>query len=114
VRMPFGKYRGTPVDEVPESYLLWVLDNCERIGPTLRRAIEDVLGVSPSDGADFGAGASAPNGSARSAVLDAVQRCRRTLAKSLHPDRGGDTALMQAANGAVDALVKEVERAFGP
>lgn len=25
--MPFGKYRGTPLQEVPGSYLLWLWDN---------------------------------------------------------------------------------------
>ena len=37
--MPFGKYRGKPLAEIPVDYLLWVLANCQNITPKLRRAI---------------------------------------------------------------------------
>ena len=41
-KMPFGKYKGDPVTDVARAepdYLIWVLDNCERIGHRLRSAI---------------------------------------------------------------------------
>lgn len=134
MRMPFGKYRGQELSEVPESYLCWVLDNCERIGPTLRQAIEGVLGVESAEPpyrpaeATFGGRTTPPRpppkppapppprrpnlDRLKGEVMDAVQRCRRSMARTLHPDRGGDTAMMQAANGATDELLRAVADAF--
>ena len=45
MNMPFGKHKGEPIDLIAESYLCWVLDNCEPLKPTLRRAIEQELGL---------------------------------------------------------------------
>jgi hypothetical protein len=43
VVLGFGKYRGQALKDVPESYLLWVLDNFEGLWPQTRRAIERYL-----------------------------------------------------------------------
>lgn len=32
VYMSYGKYKGQPIDQVPTSYLLWVIENVEREG----------------------------------------------------------------------------------
>ncbi len=32
VFMSYGKYKGQPIDQVPTSYLLWVIENVERDG----------------------------------------------------------------------------------
>jgi len=45
MRMPFGKYRNVPLEEVPDGYLLWLLDNCQQLSPTLREAMEERLGL---------------------------------------------------------------------
>lgn len=42
VRMPFGKYRGEILADIPGDYLLWLLRNCRSIKPELRYAIERV------------------------------------------------------------------------
>jgi hypothetical protein len=42
--MPFGKYRGVPLDLVPASYLRWVLDNLDDLDAELRREIDEALG----------------------------------------------------------------------
>jgi hypothetical protein len=43
VRLPFGKYRGKCLDEVPRGYLVWALENLRDLRPWLRRAIEGFL-----------------------------------------------------------------------
>jgi hypothetical protein len=41
--MPFGKHRGKELCMIPVDYLLWVLDNCERLDPYLEEAIRRFL-----------------------------------------------------------------------
>jgi len=36
--MPFGKHKGRALSDIPEDYLVWVLDNCN-LTPRLRTAI---------------------------------------------------------------------------
>ncbi len=41
--MPFGKYRGRPIAELPRPYLQWVLDNVADLYPDTREAIVGAL-----------------------------------------------------------------------
>jgi hypothetical protein len=43
VVLGFGKYRGCRLDEVPVTYLEWVLENFDDLWPETRRAIERYL-----------------------------------------------------------------------
>lgn len=43
--MPFGKYKGESLENVPESYLLWLLDNCTNLSKTLAGEIRRVLDI---------------------------------------------------------------------
>lgn len=43
--MPWGKHKGTPLHEVPASYLRWCLNNADSLDDSLRREIEEVLGL---------------------------------------------------------------------
>lgn len=129
MKMPFGKYKGGDLEDIPDDYLLWVLDNCELRSPTLRRAIHERLGLDwePNDegeGPTVGRGRTAapppppqppPSGGApvaavRAAVLDAVRQWHRRAALAHHPDRGGSVAVMQAINAAADDLAAEITR----
>ena len=38
--LPFGRYKGTLVSEVPKDYLVWLLENSTRVDPNLRAEIE--------------------------------------------------------------------------
>lgn len=41
--MPFGKFKGQPVADLPEWYLRWLADEVDLFGP-LRKAVESALG----------------------------------------------------------------------
>ena len=43
VQMTFGKYKGRHLDEIPATYLLWVLQNVMTLSPPLRESIEGFL-----------------------------------------------------------------------
>lgn len=43
MRMPWGKFRGQELEQVPDDYLLWVLDRCDNLSPTLTEAIQNRL-----------------------------------------------------------------------
>lgn len=46
MNLPFGKYRGTSVYDVPKSYLRWILHNCD-LDYGLKTAAHRALGVKP-------------------------------------------------------------------
>ncbi len=48
-RMPFGKYKNKPINEIDPTYLEWVLANCQQISPDLKRAICTKLGLEVKD-----------------------------------------------------------------
>jgi hypothetical protein len=94
--MPFGRYKGVPLDQVPVSYLEWVLATCD-ITPRLRSEIERLLGGRP--------GRARPEqpdvGELVGRVIDSWYR---RAAHRHHPDRGGSTVAMQVVNEARDEL----------
>jgi hypothetical protein len=98
MRMPFGKYRGRGLEQVPDDYLVWVLDNCRDLQPTLRHLIEVRLGLLDE-----------PRQATRSPDWQVVlQQWYRQLTLDYHPDRGGSTEAMQAINDAYERLREEL------
>lgn len=111
--MPFGKYKGWSISDVPRDYLAWVLNNCERIDPALRRAIYEHL----TQGAGPRPAPPPPRrppdlGPLLESVPAVVTRARGRLAARMHPDRGGDCEAMQLVNGVADDAAAEVRAAF--
>jgi len=43
--MPFGKHKGTPIDEVPRDYLQWLAKKKVRLPEDLRNEIYDTFGI---------------------------------------------------------------------
>jgi hypothetical protein len=41
--LPFGKFRGSQIANVPPTYLIWVLENCDDLNQPLRKAISRFL-----------------------------------------------------------------------
>ncbi len=107
--MPWGKHRGEDLEDVPESYLLWVLDHADNASQTLREAIRGILGLPPQSPQN-GDGARAPPGwVSPDHVRESIASWYRSLALRFHPDRGGTTEAMQAVNEGHDLLQKLFE-----
>lgn len=49
--MPFGKHKGEFVEDLPTDYMYWVLENVERIDPTLQEELEKQLAMKRGEGA---------------------------------------------------------------
>ncbi|RKZ24931.1 hypothetical protein DRQ26_06760 [bacterium] len=85
LRMPFGKYRGLPVTDLPPSYLRWLWENIELREP-LRSAVREALGLEGSGPLSL---------SVEPATLQGIYR---RLALKWHPDCGGSNEAMAALN----------------
>jgi alpha-mannosidase len=97
MRMPFGKHRGEELSDIPDDYLIWCLDSCESMSPTLRKAIEAHLKIEESK-------------SPVSSITTIVPTWYRRLAMEFHPDkRGGSHIGMLAVNRAKELLLELAE-----
>jgi hypothetical protein len=104
--MPWGKYRGEDLADVPSSYLVWLVEGCD-LKPWLEAAIRGEL-------ADrFGRPCPAclawdrrPQGPALD--LDLIAGWYRRLALTHHPDRGGLPGAMVGINAGRDLLLELV------
>ena len=95
----FGKYRGCQLEDVPESYLAWMVDAMEREslrdlarGELERRAAE--RRYKPKQlSVNFDR-----------ITWEMIEAGYRALAKRCHPDLGGDLRKMQELNAAMEKL----------
>jgi hypothetical protein len=85
MRMPFGKFKGTEIDEIKPQYLQWLLENIPLREP-LRTAVFEVMETMPG-----------PDKIAMPATQK-VKGIYRELSMKYHPDRGGSKEAMQAVN----------------
>jgi hypothetical protein len=102
VFMPFGKHRGRRIDEIPPNYLLWCLDNMNNLSPTLRRAMEDVLGVNQACPVKI------PE-TVRNKVREVAKTWYRRASLKYHPDHGGNTDRQIVVNECYESLVRAIE-----
>ena len=94
MRIPFGKYIGAEISDVPHDYLCWVLNNLASLRPDLRLAIEDHLGsLRPPKPAPAPAPRPAP-----AVPVAALQSVYREMSRRFHPDHGGSHDAMIAVN----------------
>jgi hypothetical protein len=114
MRLPFGRYRGTPLEDVPDHYIAWLL-TVEIRSPQLRAAIEDearARELADDDGAD--AAAPPPWALLESETAKAARAMValgfRAAARRAHPDVGGSTTAMQAVTAARTALLRFLEQ----
>jgi hypothetical protein len=100
LKMPWGKFKGRPIDQVESSYLAWLIDNAESLDENLRCAIGEELGrrYAPKP-------TPCPEPEIAANVISAGVR---SLAKTAHPDIGGDTRQMQLINAVADWLRQQL------
>jgi hypothetical protein len=102
ITMPFGKYRGCFISELPLEYLDWLLDQEFIRNPlrsTLEREFEKRLhSQEPNNAIDI------------SLIDELVSAGLRTLSKKYHPDLGGDHDLMVALNNCAEWLRQQARR----
>lgn len=94
--MPFGRYRGQRLEDIPAGYLCWLLEECD-LKPHVRAAVERAYRRA--------CGPDEPETGRAIAIAPLVARWHRQLAMEFHPDkRGGSHVGMVAINRACDLL----------
>lgn len=86
MRMPFGKFKGFDVDELPQDYLRWLIENID-----LREPLRSAVFWNHNQRKAESGWECLPD----EATLKVVYR---RLAQKWHPDHGGSTEAMQALN----------------
>jgi hypothetical protein len=99
--MPFGRYKGSSLEDVPSSYLAWCLRTCD-LDPWLREAIEEELNSRAPRRPP--PPRNPPPGPPPPVLAGIISEWYRRLALRYHPDRGGSTEAMQAINDAAAQL----------
>lgn len=123
--MTFGKFRGEPLEKIPEGYLRWLLTDCNSLEDDLRVAIERKLRGQDAHGSqsgERGAGAGQervgpdtglPTAVDRAVAAEIIAAGRRALALAHHPDRGGDAERMMRINATADYLTARLAAVLG-
>ena len=94
--LTFGKFKGSYIQDVPDSYLLWLVDQ-EWLYDTVRDEVEmELLARKVPHNAPS---PKMPDNSHVAAIY-------KMLAKKYHPDKGGTTESMQAINDFYTELKK--------
>jgi hypothetical protein len=100
--MPFGKYRGSLLSEIPISYLAWVLNTCTNASPYLRAEIHRVLAAEAESTVKQQDALCSPG---------LVSQWYRQLSREYHPDLGGSHDAMKAVNRGRELLLQLMEDA---
>lgn len=111
--MPFGKHRGKHIDNIPGDYLEWIINNCKKIRPLLKREIERVLReqhgyVAEDDNAELDVNLQYISERLHD-VFENVSQLRKKLLRGLHPDAGGKPELFKVADEGFQRLQELLE-----
>jgi Putative quorum-sensing-regulated virulence factor len=103
--MPFGRYRGVPLEEVPRAYLRWLLDEVDLREPLLTRVEREYRRRRQRH--RRGAAPTLPLAlppALRATAAEIVTTGFRALALKRHPDHGGSHEGMLALQRAREAM----------
>lgn len=101
MRMPFGKFRGEPVRDLPEWYLRWCLDNV-KLSDQLREEMREAV-------ARF-----SPDAALREALEVQLKAWYRRMTQRHHPDHGGSDAAQAIINDCYESLRELIDGLGGP
>ena len=92
--MPFGKFRGFSIQDIPRDYLSWLWENVDLYGRLKDEVSKFILSESHLPELDY-------------LVSDSnrLKRVYREMAFKWHPDRGGTVEAMQAINEFYENLI---------
>src|SRR5215471_6491205 len=103
--MPFGKYHGRTLDEIPPAYLWWLWDHVELFGQ-LRREVAQILELEAREKGHAKRDPHAQPFTLREQDAELFREVLnagyRTLAIRLHPDQGGDGERMRRLNQLIE------------
>lgn len=130
-RMPWGKFKGDFIADVPSSYIIWLLDNAKVSDPLLLRELalemtERMSGYIPGANKDGSVGdpgvhddhrryeagprptppsaPRAPQSYREEVALQVIESGYRAVAMKLHPDKGGSEQAMKELNSVRETL----------
>lgn len=110
-KMPFGKYKGTPISELPDWYLTWALEHLTEISGELWIALKREWDARQrGSSTDMPSPSSVPDGVSLEIASQIISEGRRALTRRHHPDIGGDPSVMLSVNVTYDFLVKRIGR----
>jgi hypothetical protein len=98
MKMPFGKHRGQPLEDISSSYLKWLLTIS--VLPDLQYAVENELRAR---------GAGAQKKPPKELTKAVVSTWYRRLSMRFHPDHGGSKVAMQVVNEARELLEEMIQ-----
>jgi hypothetical protein len=102
-RMPFGKFKGTPLGEIDGDYLYWLAGI--ELRPRLRAAVQAELERRAAGAEVMGPAIPAE---LREPAAEIIERGFRAAARQHHPDHGGDDRRMRGVLAARDALARVI------
>src|SRR5262245_12427502 len=116
--MPFGKWKGRSVSQIPTGYLQWLIQTCD-LDYYLREAVRQELwkrsgGAGPAGGGGRATGGAGAGGTRSTATppadwAEVVRGWYRGLCLKYHPDRGGSHEQMVVVQDAYERLQQLVK-----
>ena len=107
-RMPWGKLKGVPIDQIESSYLVWATENTD-LRPSLAKAITAELqsrfGPPPPPSSSPSWRTPCPD---PVLAVTLITTGLHVLARKHHPDVGGDLCTMQKLNAVAERLKRTV------
>lgn len=103
MKMPFGKYRGRELSEVPTTYLRWALEYAEGLTVPVRLAVSNQL-----EARESGNSLASPPAPTRADLLALVRKWHHRMKLAHHPELGGTAERMATADSGAELLTELV------
>ncbi len=113
--MPFGKFKGVAVCDLPSDYLSWLSENVNLREPLRSAVFSEIEDRECGDRGAVEPGISLWIDETDIPVArEIIDRGRRAAARVHHPDAGGSTKIMQRFNSVALSLSKQLEGLEAP